>query len=135
MDGQRFDAVARALAGGHGRREFLKALLVGAVPGFAAAGAVAAAGEPCSGDHLECGRTELCLLDDATGRLACARVAGRPGGRLCKSPTEYDWCGGGTDCCVSPALRDPPGEVQLVVNCCERGVTACDPQLGCVPVA
>ena len=133
MDGQRFDAVTRALAGGHGRRAFLRGLLGGAAAAALAAREVAAVGEPCSGDHLECPRKELCLLNDAD-RLECARVGGHRGERLCKSPTEYTWCGRGAECCTYPELRDPPGEVQIVVNCCERGVTACDPERGCVPV-
>lgn len=133
MDDQRFDSLARALADGAGRRTVLKVLLGGAAAWAGAARAAAAAGEPCSGDHLECGRRELCLLDDATGRLECAQVRGHLGGRLCKSPTEFTFCGRGAECCTYPEVRDPGG-VQIVANCCERGVTACDSHLGCVPV-
>lgn len=133
MDGQRFDAVARALASGLGRRTVLKVLLGGAAAGAVAVREVAASGEPCSGDHLECSRKELCFLNNS-GQLKCTRVGGHPGGRLCKSPTEYTWCTRGAECCTYPEIRDPPGYVQIVVNCCERGVTACDPERGCVPV-
>ncbi len=84
MDGRWFDAGVRALASEHGRQAFLRGLLGAAAVG-ALTGREGAAGEPCSGDHLECPRKELRVLDDA-GRLACAQVGGHRGERLCKSP-------------------------------------------------
>jgi hypothetical protein len=132
MDHRRFDSIARAIAGGTGRRSVLKALIGGAAAWAVAAPAGVAAGEPCAGDHLECPRKELCLFNDAVGRLECTLIR-RPGERLCKAPTEFTWCSRGAECCTYPEVRDPGG-LQIVTNCCQSGVTTCDPQLGCVPV-
>jgi hypothetical protein len=137
MDADQFDGVARAFAGGS-RRRLVKALAAGALAALLTdRRGGAAAGRPCA-DHFDCPGNQLCGIDDATQRVVCQPVGrGQAGhqGPLCKAPTEYTWCPRGAECCVSPALRDPPGYVVLVANCCERGVTACDPERGCVAAA
>ncbi len=133
MDGQCFDQLARTLAGTATRRTTLKGVVGGILAGFVAVDRGAAAGRPCD-DHWDCPGNQLCLLDETNENLICQPTTGRYG-QICKAPSEHTACYPGSDCCIAPEMRDPPGYVVLTANCCERGVTVCDPDRGCVPVA
>ena len=138
MDGRRFDSIVRVFAKSHSRRKFLAALLGGASGVAVASRGVAASAAPCTGSHFECPGQQVCAFNDATQRPECTPAFGRgrdgQRGRFCKGEFEYTWCERGADCCTYPGIRDPGG-LQIVTNCCERGVTVCDPERGSVPVA
>jgi len=133
MDGQRFDQITRKLAGGATRRTTLKGVVGGLMAGLVTVHRTVAAGRPCD-DHWDCPGTQLCGLEETNQRLVCHPTTGRYG-QICKAPSEHTICYPGSDCCVSLEMRDPPGYEVLAANCCERGVTTCDTDLGCVSVA
>jgi len=133
MNGQRFDRLTRTLAGGATRRTTLKGLVGGILAGLVTVPRTEAAGRPCD-DHWDCPGNRLCSYDDASETRFCQPTTGRYG-QICKAPDSHTVCASGSDCCVTLALMDPPGYEVLNPNCCERGVTVCDPDLGCVSVA